>query len=590
MNLKTNLIQENQKNNIEKNNKSVSGLVWEKKKINKSEVDDLKDKLNIDLTLAKLAVSRGISYDHFENFIDPKIKNLIPDPIILDDMQKATNKIIEFIKENRKIGILGDYDVDGSSATALFCNFFDDINVEYEYYIPDRLKEGYGPNIEAFQKLKDQNCNLILTLDCGTTSINSINYIHKKGVDVIVVDHHIEGEVLPNAYAIINPNKKSDSSKLNNLCATGVVFFLLISLNRELKKLKLVKDSCLPNLIKYLDLLALATICDLVKLDSINRAFVKQGIKVFNNYLNVGLKSLVEDCSIRKSINEYHMGFMLGPRINAGGRVGDSKMGTKLLISREKSLTSVISKKLCEYNDLRKSVERNVVIEAINQVNINNNDIICVHKENWHPGVLGIVASRLTEKFHRPSIVISENHEFCSASCRSVKSYDIGKLIMESVNKGLLISGGGHKMAGGFKINRSKISNFKESLKNKFTKSLEDLKKIFEFELSLSLINNQLYNQIEKFSPFGIGNPRPRFYLSDCFIKFPRIVGEKHYSFYLEDTYGSRIKAISFNSLGSKVGNVIESSGNIKGVIVTLQMNTWAGEDKTEVQIEDIIT
>ena len=589
MKIPSNVIQEDLKNNYEKNYTSIKGILWYSKKINMSETEEIKNKFNLDFSIAKLAVSRGITVKTFNDFIEPKIKNLMPDPMVLDDMEKATIKIIEFINQKKKIGILGDYDVDGSCSIALLYNYLNDIGSRCEYYVPDRLEEGYGPNIKALRELKQKNCELILTLDCGTTSFEPINQISKEGADVIVVDHHIESGPAPNAFAIINPKKKTDNSLLQNLCATGVVFFLIVAINRKLKSQNYFSSFSSPNLMKYLDLVALATICDLVKLDQINRAFVKQGIKILNNTSNIGLGCLIEDSSINQKINEYHLGFVLGPRINAGGRVGDSKIGANLLVCNDKNTSYVLSQKLCELNNLRKSIEKKVEKEALFKVDESDENIICVHQEDWHPGVIGIVAAKLTEKFKKPSIVISEKSEICTASCRSVKSFNVGEFITDSIRSGKIISGGGHKMAGGFSIERSKIEEFKKTLKNKYFKNYEDISKSFEFELNISSINIKLFQLIEQFAPFGIGNPIPRFLLKGCSITYPKLVGEKHYSFFLEDSIGNNIKAICFNSLGTDIGNTIETKSNIKGVIVTLTMNDWNGDRNIEVFVEDII-
>ncbi len=588
MKTNANLIEGKKKNNTEKNNYSVNGFLWNERQIDKNEVVILKNELGLETCIAKLAVSRGLNSQNFKNFMDTKIKTTLPDPFVLDDMEKATKKIVDCILNKQKIGVLGDYDVDGSSATSLICNYFSEIGVEYEFYIPDRIKEGYGPNIEAFETLKEKGCVLILTLDCGTTSFKPIEHISKKKIDVIVVDHHQQSKLLPNAFAIINPKKNKDISNLDNLCATGVAFFLLISLSRELKKNNFFKFK-LPNLIQYLDLVALATICDLVKLDQVNRAFVKQGIKVINQTKNIGLNALIQESSITQYLQEYHLGFVIGPRINAGGRVGDSRIGVKLLTTREENISSILSKKLCDFNNLRKSIEHKVEREAISQVILEDQNIICVHNKNWHPGVLGIVASKLTNKFMRPSIVISEDDEVCSASCRSVRSFDIGKFILDSVNDGILTSGGGHKMAGGFKIESSKIKDFKISLKNKFITNIENLKKNYDSELKISTIDNQLFHKINNFSPFGIGNPKPKFIINDVVIRYPRVVGEKHLSFYFEDFYSTRIKAISFGSLGTKLGNLIKTSAPIKSAVVSLTLNSWDGQENVELNVEDLI-
>jgi single-stranded-DNA-specific exonuclease len=588
MQINVNLNQENPKNNNEKKYYSAKGYCWYERATKKPDLSILKEKFNLNLLIAKLAVGRGVSAKNYANFVEPKIKNLLPDPNVLDHMERATLKIVEFIKKKKKIGIFGDYDVDGSTATAIICNYFDDIGIKYEYYIPDRIAEGYGPNIDALKQLQNKNCELILTLDCGTSAKKTINLMQKSGAEIIIVDHHLEADSLPNAFAIINPKKKSDSSKLTNLCAAGVVFFLLISINRKLKEIRYFPNDS-PNLLRYLDLVALGTICDLVKLDDLNRAFVKQGIKIINNTRNLGLTCLIKDSSINQVITEYHLGYVLGPRINAGGRVGNSILGADLLITKKKSISSVISKKLCDYNNLRKIIERRVEFDAMQQAGLRDENIICVHSKNWHPGVIGIVASKLTEKFSRPSIVISEDSEICKASCRSVKSFDIGNFIIMAIKNGKILSGGGHKMAGGFEIERSKIEDFKIFLRNKHIRQQNDLLKNFDSELNISSLNHSLYYEINKFSPFGVGNPKPKFLIRDCLIKFVRLVGKKHFSFCLEDSYGNRIKGIAFNSLGTKLGNLIETCDSNVSVIVSLTINRWAGNETVELLVEDMI-
>ncbi|MFL2661103.1 MAG: single-stranded-DNA-specific exonuclease RecJ [Alphaproteobacteria bacterium] len=583
-----NLIQVDQKHNDEIHNYSLKGVLWKQNKLDTTKYNEIKDNLNLDSHVARLAAVRSIKSTDFLNYINPKIKNILPDPFVLDDMEKATNKIVHHIKNKKKIGILGDYDVDGASATALLCNYLSDIDVDFEFYIPDRIREGYGPNVNALINLKNKGCELILTLDCGTSAVNCIKEINKENVDIIIVDHHLQSDVLPDAFAIINPQKKKDISNLNNLCATGVVFFLIVSINRELRKDDYYKFK-LPNLVKYLDLVALATICDLVKLDTINRAFVKQGLKVLNKLKNTGIAALVECSSVNQLLNEYHLGFVLGPRINAGGRVGDSKLGVNLLTSKNKTISLILSNKLCSFNDTRRAIETKVLSEAMNQINENSEDIICVHGKDWHPGVLGIVAAKITEKYRRPSIVISEDSDNCSASCRSVKSFDIGAFIIDSVNSGILISGGGHKMAGGFCIKKSKIKLFKDSMKEKFKKNKLDLIRSFEFEIPLSSVTNKFYNQLQEFAPFGMGNPKPKFLLKNCHIKYPKIVGDKHVSFFLADDYGNKIKCIYFNSTGTDMGSFIESERSFFGIVVSLLLNLWGGNESVEILVEDII-
>ena len=560
---------------------------WIEKEFNEEKERSFLEK-RINPILSRLLSLRNVDVNNIEEYLNPKIKNILPDPYIIDHMELATNKIVEIIKGKKKIGIFGDFDVDGSTSTALLSKYFDDVGVEFEFYIPDRVKEGYGPNIEAFQKLVENNCELIITLDCGTTAFNEIDFLNKKGVDIIVIDHHKQSELLPNAFAIVNPNKNDDNSNLVNLCAAGVTFFLLISLNRRLKEIKFFKDR-IPNLILYLDLVALGTICDLVKIDHVNRAFVKQGLKIINYSSNLGISSIVNESKIENEINDYHLGFVIGPRINAGGRVGKSSLGAELLLCSEKKIANVMALKLGEFNNLRKKIEKEVESKALEMVE-DNEKIICVSSENWHPGVIGIVASRLVEQFNRPSIVISEEEKLCKGSCRSVQNFDISNLIVKAVNEGLLLNGGGHKMAGGFSIEKEKIKKFKDYLSSKYFKVVGEIIKNYDYKLNINNINTNLYDEIVKLSPFGPGNQKPRFLLANCNLSFIKVVGNKHHSLLIEDNYGNKTKGIVFNSVNHDLGNFLDSfSGESIDLVATLRRNTWNNEISIQLQVEDII-
>ena len=560
---------------------------WIEKEFNEEKERSFLEK-RINPILSRLLSLRNVDVNNIEEYLNPKIKNILPDPYIIDHMELATNKIVEIIKGKKKIGIFGDFDVDGSTSTALLSKYFDDVGVEFEFYIPDRVTEGYGPNIEAFKKLIENNCELIITLDCGTTAFNEIDFLNKKGVDIIVIDHHKQSELLPNAFAIVNPNKNDDNSNLVNLCAAGVTFFLLISLNRRLKEIKFFKDR-IPNLILYLDLVALGTVCDLVKIDHVNRAFVKQGLKIINHSSNLGISSIVNESKIENEINDYHLGFVIGPRINAGGRVGKSSLGAELLLCNEKKIANVMALKLGEFNNLRKKIEKEVEYKALEMVE-DNEKIICVSSENWHPGVIGIVASRLVEQFNRPSIVISEEKKLCKGSCRSVQNFDIGNLIVKAVNEGLLLNGGGHKMAGGFSIEKEKIKKFKDYLSSKYFKVVGEIIKNYDYQLNINNININLYDEIVKLSPFGPGNQKPRFLLANCNLSFVKVVGNKHHSLLIEDNYGNKTKGIVFNSVNHDLGNFLDSfSGESIDLVATLRRNTWNNEISIQLQVEDII-
>ena len=586
MQIKAKTIEEQSK---KKNPKKISlkKHQWIEKEFNQEKERSFLEK-RINPILSRLLSLRNVDVNNIEEYLNPKIKNILPDPYILDHMELATSKIVEIIKEKKKIGIFGDYDVDGSTSTALLSKYFDDLGVEFEFYIPDRVTEGYGPNIEAFKKLVENNCELIITLDCGTTAFKEIDFLNKKGVDIIVIDHHKQSELLPNAFAIVNPNKNDDNSDLVNLCAAGVTFFLLISLNRRLKEIKFFKDR-IPNLILYLDLVALGTICDLVKIDHLNRAFVKQGLKIINHSSNLGISSIVNESKIENEINDYHLGFVIGPRINAGGRVGKSSLGAELLLCNEKKIANVMALKLGEFNNLRKKIEKEVESKALEMVE-DNEKIICVSSENWHPGVIGIVASRLVEQFNRPSIVISEEEKLCKGSCRSVQNFDISNLIVKAVNEGLLLNGGGHKMAGGFSIEKEKIKKFKDYLSSKYFKVVGEIIKNYDYKLNINNINTNLYDEIVKLSPFGPGNQKPRFLLANCNLSFIKVVGNKHHSLLIEDNYGNKTKGIVFNSVNHDLGNFLDSfSGESIDLVATLRRNTWNNEISIQLQVEDII-
>ncbi|MFL2679539.1 MAG: single-stranded-DNA-specific exonuclease RecJ [Alphaproteobacteria bacterium] len=566
---------------------SVKNKYWKESIGNKTEEFNLKKEYDLNPIISKILVSRKISSKNFENFFYPKIKKSMPDPYLICDMKKATERIVDLILKKKKIGIFGDYDVDGSTSTALLGKYLAEIGVEFEYYIPDRITEGYGPNLKAFEYLKKQKCDLIVTLDCGTTSINEINEITKNKIDVIVVDHHKQGEVLPNAYAIVNPNKDNDKSNLGNLCAAGVVFFLLVSINRELKKRKV--NFLLPNLMHYIDLVALGTVCDVVKLDEMNRALVSQGLKIMNKSLNVGLLSIINESMIKDEISSYHLGYVIGPRINAGGRVGKSSTGAELLLCKNENLANVMAQKLSEYNKTRRKIETQVEYEATLLVT-HDEKIICVSSTGWHPGVIGIVASKLTDKYNRPSIVIAEDKELCKASCRSVSGFDVGNLIFDALEKQIIISGGGHKMAGGFSIKKENIEKFKKFVDDKFNLNKSTITKYYDSSLALSSINIGLFHKIQKLSPFGQGNPTPKFLIKECIIKFFKIVGEGHLSCQVEDIYGNSLRTISFNAVKNLIYEYLKQNiGHTFDLIVTIKNNVWNGNETVELQIEDVI-
>ena len=394
-------------------------------------------------------------------------------------MEKSTLRTVKAINQNEKIGIFGDYDVDGAASTAILGNYFSELDLDYEIYIPDRKKEGYGPSIQGFQKLINKGVKLIFTVDCGTLSFEAVNYAKKKGMDVIVLDHHQSEVKLPSAFSIVNPNRLDDKSNLQYLCAAGVSFMFLVSLNRELRiKNWFVQNNIKePDLINFLDLVSLGTVCDVVPLIGLNRAIVKQGLKVLKLKKNLGLKTLIDICKIEVSPSIYHLGYLIGPRINAGGRVGKCSHGANLLLNKNPKNTFKLASELDQYNKERQMLEKDLLLNILDESkNYSNDPVLILRGKNWHEGVIGIVASRLKDKFNKPVIIISEKGNIGKASARSIVGFDIGSTIIAATQEKILLKGGGHKMAGGFSIKIENIEKFRSFVFRKFLNINEDLR------------------------------------------------------------------------------------------------------------------
>ena len=578
------------------NSLSLSGKSWILKQFNQEDLNFIKDNYSLDEITSKLLSIRKIKKEEINSFLNPLIKNFLPNPNILLDMEKATSRTFQTIINGDKIGIFGDYDVDGATSTALLGNYLSELDLNYEIYIPDRKKEGYGPSIESFKELIDKGVKLIFTVDCGTLSFEAINFAKKNNIDVIVLDHHQSEVKLPEAFSIINPNRFDDNSDLKYLCAAGVSFIFLVSLNRELRK----KDWFLqneikePNLINYLDLVTLGTICDVVPLKGLNRAFVKQGLKIIKFKKNLGIKTLLDICKIETNPTIYHLGFMLGPRINAGGRVGKCSHGANLLLGKNPKSSFKLASELDQYNKERQILEKDLLQKILNETKDYSKDpVLILSGKNWHEGIIGIVAARLKDKFNKPVILISIEGDTGKASARSIVGFDIGSLIISATQDNILLKGGGHKMAGGFSIKVEKIDEFKKFVFKKFKTINVDLSKdkplFFDSIISPSAVNLEFFNKVSLLSPFGAGNPEPRFVIEDVKTINGKIVGEKHIKSTLVGKDGSSIKTIAFNAIGGDLGEYLlkknNKSFNIAG---KLSLNEWKGQSNVEFIIDDI--
>ena len=578
------------------NSESVTGKEWIFKKIDENKIIYLKDNFFLDDITAKLLAIRNIKNEEIKSFLNPTIKNILPNPNVLIDMEKTSHRTIRAIIEKEKIGIFGDYDVDGATSTALLGNYFKELNVDYEIYVPDRKQEGYGPSVKGFKELIKKNVKLIFTVDCGTLSFDTIEYANQEGIDVIVLDHHQSEIKLPNAYSVVNPNRFDDKSNLQYLCAAGVSFMFLISINKHLRDISWFNKNNIiePNLINYLDLVTLGTVCDVVPLIGLNRALVKQGLKILKAKKNLGLKTLLEICKVESSLSTYHLGYVLGPRINAGGRVGKCSHGANLLLNEDPKEVFKIASELEIFNKERKILEKELTEKILIKANQQLNDPILILTGNdWHEGIIGIVASRLKDKFNKPTILISINNGIGKASARSIVGFDIGSIILGAVQKNILIKGGGHKMAGGFSINLNKIDNFKEFIFHKFNKMNINFSKqkplMIDAKIAPSAINLEFYNKIENLSPFGSGNPEPKFIIENLKSVNSKVVGEKHIKSILIGSEGSSLKTIAFNATESEIGAYLlkknRRSFNIAG---KLSLNEWRGQKNVEFIIDDI--
>ena len=575
---------------------SIGGKNWTQKKFNLEEVKFFKENFFLDEIVAQLLSIRKIKKEKISSFLDPSIKNSLPNPYILNDMEKAVKRTVLSIIKKEKIGIFGDYDVDGATSTAILGHYFKLLNLSYEIYIPDRQTEGFGPNEKGFDQLINQGVKLIYTVDCGTLSYQPIDYANKKKIDVIVIDHHQSEIKLPNAHSIVNPNRFDDRSELNYLCAAGVCFMFLVALNKKLRELKWFSNNSIdePNLLNFLDLVSLGTICDVVPLVNLNRALVKQGLKILNKKKNLGLKTLIELCDIQNHITTYHLGYMLGPRINAGGRVGKSTHGANLLLNKNSKEVFQISLELNNYNKERQLLESELLNDILDRkYGLTNDPVIVLHGENWHEGIIGIIAVRIKEKYNKPTFIISKKSNVGKGSARSIYGFDIGTAVIAAVQDKILIRGGGHKMAAGFTLDINKIEDFKNFLIRRYRSiniNLEKKKEIFfDTEIAPSAINIDFYEKINLLSPFGSGNPEPKFVIKNVRPVYSKIVGDKHIKSVFEGSDSSTFKTITFNSVENALGAYLLKK-NIKNfnILGKLSLNEWRRQRNVEFIIDDI--
>ncbi len=575
---------------------SVSGKNWVFKKFNSSDIKIYSEDYSLSEIVAKLLSIRKKNIEDIGLFLNPTIKNLMPNPLTLKDMENAIERTYQGIKKRELIGIFGDYDVDGATSTALLARYFLSINQKIQTYIPDRKREGYGPSVEGFNNLIKLGTKIIFTVDCGTLSFEPVKIAQSQNIDVIVLDHHQSDLKLPNACAIVNPNRYDDTSKLNYLCAAGVCFMFLVALNKKLRDRNWFEEKKInePNILNFLDLVSLGTVCDVVPLVDLNRAIVTQGLKVLKKRLNLGLKTLYDLCKIESQPTTYHLGYILGPRINAGGRVGKSSHGAELLASDDPQRTYQIANDLNKSNKERQSIELMLSEQVNSEVkNFQDDPVLVLTGNSWHEGIIGIVASRIKEKYNKPTILISINESLGKGSARSIFGFDIGTQIIKATQSGIVEKGGGHKMAGGFTIKKENIPLFRDFLIKNFKKSQLSSSKVVNLYLDSviapSALNEDFYSEIERLAPFGSGNNEPKFVIENLQVIASDLVADKHIKTVLYGKDGSVIKSIAFNAKDSPLELYLNKKNkkkfNIAGI---MNLNEWRGKKSVEFIIEDI--
>ncbi len=577
--------------------RSLTGKRWQAKPYDQRLGLAISQRSRLPEVVGRVMASRGVGLDEAERFLNPTLRDLLPDPSHLKGMEEGCERLAGAVMQGERIAVFGDYDVDGATSSALLTRFLRAVGAKTRVYIPDRIKEGYGPNETALLKLKEEGCSLVVTLDCGTLAHAPLGVAARAGLDVIVVDHHEAEASLPAAVAVINPNRLDEDSPHGHMAAVGVAFLLVVGLNRTLRGAGWYAGRKEPNLTRWLDLVALGTVCDVVPLRGINRALVRQGLKVMAGRENPGLRALIDVAGIDEAPNAYHAGFILGPRINAGGRVGASDLGATLLCEDDPGRAGEIARYLDTLNRERQDIESRVLEDALAGIEASGAaeaPLILALGEGWHPGVIGIVAARIKEKFNRPACVVSLDGEKGVGSGRSITGVDLGAMIIAARQAGILIKGGGHAMAAGFTVERERIEELRLFLNERAGDFLAGLPTVPSLYLdgcvTVGAANMGLISSLRRLEPFGSGNPEPRFAISSARLAVADVVGrdQSHLRCVLEGEDGRRLNAIAFRCMDTEMGKALRHhDGAPFHIAGRLRENVWQGRSSVQLMIDD---
>ncbi|MBY3269677.1 single-stranded-DNA-specific exonuclease RecJ [Rhizobium laguerreae] len=547
--------------------------------------------------IARVLAGRGVTVDEAIEFLDPTIRSLMPDPHRLTDCEKAATRLLRAIERGESVAIFGDYDVDGAASSALMFRFLSHFGVRATIYIPDRVFEGYGPNPAAINQLIDNGAQLIVTVDCGSTSHEALAAAAARAIDVVVIDHHQVTHELPPCHALVNPNREDDLSGQGHLCAAGVVFMVLVATLRLLRAAGNKRILAL-DLLQWLDIVALATVCDVVPLKGLNRAYVVKGLVAARHQSNAGLAALFRKAGLAGPVTPYHFGFLIGPRINAGGRIGDAALGSRLLTLDDAGEADVIAQRLDELNRERQAMEAIMLQEAEAEALAEYGDgegasVIVTAHEKWHPGIVGLIAARLKEKFKRPAFAIAfDPSGRGTGSGRSINGFDMGRMVRAAVDEGLLVKGGGHAMAAGLTVERADLGRLRTFFTEKAARTVaglvanETLK--IDGAIGASGATLELIDRLEAAGPYGSGHAQPLFAVPAHRVRDARLVGEKHVKVTLEAMDGSRLDGIAFRAADTPLGNLlVNSRGASLHVAGSLGADHYQGTRRIQLRVCD---
>jgi single-stranded-DNA-specific exonuclease len=562
---------------------SVSGKKWEQKKINQNLVDKLKQDHNFSDILSRLIISRNFDEDEIATIDnDLNLNNVF---LNNNDFEQSIELLVNSINNNENICILGDYDVDGSAATSLFVKFFESIKHPFFYYIPDREKDGYGATKKLFQKLILEKPKLIIMVDCGSTSNEAIDFLNDHKIKSLIIDHHEINKPFPKANSIINPKKDNGYIEYDYLCATTLSYFFLELLIKKIK--------CKIKISNYLIYVLLATVCDVMPLRKLNRLIALNALKNFNISENIPINTLFTLNNKKNKINVNDLGYLIGPILNAGGRLGKSNYATELLSSNDSNIINDRSNSLIKLNNKRKEIETLILNDIdFKKIENENKDVIIYYNPNINEGLIGIIAARLKDYFNKPSIVITTSNELLKGSARSIYQYNIGHVIKNSLDKNIIIAGGGHNMAAGFTLNKDNLKNFENYILKDFSNSgiSNNHKFSYDAEVSSLAFNQEFYNDIKKLEPFGTGNYVPTFLLKDLKVIKSTTLNNKHISLILKSKTSFSIKSISFNSINTKLGEYLMNYKGNLNVLGQINENIWNNKKALQLTIRDVIS